>query len=182
MAAAEAQEVQNGAAADNGTTTVTTVTPTAETTAVTFSSFKTQLVVEAPKAADAVAFYKAAFGVEEVNRLMHPKRKAEQEQPLVLSADLKLASAIFSVSDSIDETPLVKNDGNGAANVVFALEAEDVQAAVNKAVGAGAVAEGEISEVEGGGRVAKLKDPYGYLWVISSVAKVVSEAAADAQA
>ncbi|MGV7468006.1 hypothetical protein PJI21_28915, partial [Mycobacterium kansasii] len=44
--------------------------------AVAFTAMKTQLVVEAPKAADAVAFYKAAFGAEEVSRAMHSKRKA----------------------------------------------------------------------------------------------------------
>ncbi|KAK9747834.1 hypothetical protein RND81_02G017500 [Saponaria officinalis] len=143
--------------------------------AVTFSAFKPQLVVEAPKAVDAVAFYKAAFGAEEVSRVMHSKRKAEQELPLVLSADLKLCSSIFSVSDFAEDSTLAKNEGA----VVFTLETDDIDGAVSKATTAGAVAEGEISEVEGGARVAKLKDPFGYLWTISSSAKapptVVSE-------
>ncbi|MEI4867204.1 hypothetical protein, partial [Klebsiella pneumoniae] len=36
---------------------------------VTFSALKPQLFVEAPKASDAVLFYKEAFGAEEVNRV-----------------------------------------------------------------------------------------------------------------
>lgn len=62
----------------------------------------------------------------------------------------------------------VKTEGSGCA---FILETEDLDAAISKAIAAGAVAEGEVSEVEGSGRVGKVKDPYGYLWMISSVAK-----------
>lgn len=151
------QEVQNGA--ENGV---------AAATAVVFSAFKPQLLVQAPKASDAVQFYKSAFGAEEVSRTMHSKRKAEQELPLVLSADLKLGSSVFSVSDLPDDAAQVKTEGSGCA---FILETEDLDAAISKAIAAGAVAEGEVSEVEGSGRVGKLKDPYGYLWMISSVAK-----------
>lgn len=49
-----------------------------------------------------------------------------------------------------------------------------MEAAVNKAVNAGAVAEGEVAEGDGaccGGRVGKVKDPYGFVWMICSPAK-----------
>lgn len=64
-----------------------------------------------------------------------------------------------------------KSWGNG---FVICLEAEDVEGAVTKAVSAGGVAEGEIVEGEGtccGGRVGKVKDPYGFTWMICSPAK-----------
>lgn len=60
------------------------------------------------------------------------------------------------------------------AGCVLCLETEDVEAALSKAVSAGAVAEGEIVEGDGafcGGRVGKLKDPYGFTWLICSPAK-----------
>lgn len=57
---------------------------------------------------------------------------------------------------------------------VFCLETEEVEAAVEKAVKAGAVSEG-ISEADCGGRVAKVQDPYGNAWLISSPAKVSTE-------
>lgn len=66
---------------------------------VEFSALKPQLFVEAPKASDAVQFFKVAFGAEEVNRVMNPKRKADQELPLILSAELKLGSSFIIVSD-----------------------------------------------------------------------------------
>ncbi|KAJ7961671.1 Glyoxalase-like domain protein, partial [Quillaja saponaria] len=139
------------------------------TSTVTFSSVKPQLLVEAPKANDAVQFYKAAFGAEEVDRTMHSKRKAEHELPLILSAQLKLGGSCILVSDLADDSSAaVKPEGTGIA---LCLETEDVDAAIAKAVGAGAVAEGEIVEGDGaccGGRVGKVKDPYGFVWLICS--------------
>ncbi|KAJ0442018.1 putative glyoxalase/Bleomycin resistance protein/Dihydroxybiphenyl dioxygenase [Helianthus annuus] len=134
---------------------------------VTFTAVKPRLFVEALKVGDAVAFYKAAFGAEEVNRVNHPKRKADQELPVLISAEIKLANSSFLVSDvSEDSTATDKAVGSG---LVFCLETEDIEAAVDAAVKAGAVADGEISEGEGaccGGRVGKVKDPYGVAWAI----------------
>ncbi|XAR60895.1 hypothetical protein NMG60_11034436 [Bertholletia excelsa] len=155
-----AEEVQS-AAEDGGSKTVT------------FTAMKPQVFVEAPKANDAVQFYKAAFGAEEGDRTMHPKRKAEQEQPLVLSAELKFGSFSILVSDLADDSVPAEAVGTGFA---ICLETEDVDAAVAKAVKAGAVAvsEGEAAEGEGarcGGSASKVKDPYGIIWMICSPAK-----------
>ncbi|XP_054784579.1 uncharacterized protein At5g48480 [Prosopis cineraria] len=164
------QEVQNGGAEK------------AAVDAVSFTAVKPQLLVEAPKANDAVQFYKAAFGAEEVGRTTHPKRKAEQELPLILSAELKLAGFTILVSDltADDSATPTKSVGNG---VVFCLETDDVEAAINKAVNAGAVAEGEVVVGEGAGcgeRVGKVKDPYGFVWAICSPEKKCSNAEAEA--
>ncbi|XP_021978082.1 uncharacterized protein At5g48480 isoform X2 [Helianthus annuus] len=141
---------------------------------VTFTALKPQVFVEASKVNDAVAFYKAAFGAEEVNRVSNPKRKADQELPLLLSAEIKLGSSTILISDLADDsTALVKASGTG---LVFCLETEeeDIEAAVEKAVKAGAVAESEVTEGDGaccGGRVGKVKDPYGIVWLICAPAK-----------
>ncbi|XP_021301159.1 uncharacterized protein At5g48480 [Herrania umbratica] len=151
------QEVQNGGVE--------------KAVAVKFTAMKPQLVVEAPKAVDAVQFYKAAFGAVEAGRTVYPKRKAEQELPHILSAQLELAGSTILVSDIAEGSALVKTEGNGC---VFCLETEDVEAAIAKAVSAGAVAEGEIAEGDGaccGDRVGKVKDPYGYVWLICTPAK-----------
>jgi len=77
--------------------------------AVSFLAVKPQLLVEAPKANDAVSFYKAAFGAEEVSRALNPKRKADHELPLILSAELKIAGSTILVADLVDDStsPLV---------------------------------------------------------------------------
>ncbi|KAI9107431.1 hypothetical protein K1719_021468 [Acacia pycnantha] len=62
------------------------------------------------KANDAVQFIKAASDAEEVGRTTHPKHKAEQELPLILSAELKLAGVTFLVSDlSADDSATPKS-------------------------------------------------------------------------
>ncbi|KAF5187733.1 Lactoylglutathione lyase / glyoxalase I family protein [Thalictrum thalictroides] len=140
-----------------------------KTKSVSFSAMKPQFIFQASKAADAIQFYKSAFGAEELNRDIHPKRKADQELPLILSAELKLASSIIVISDQIDDSAApVKSDGTGNT---FFLETNDVDGAVANAVKAGAKIEGEIVEGENsccGARVAKVRDPYGYVWSICS--------------
>ena len=71
---------------------------------VSFKSFKPQLFVEAPKANDAVQFYKTAFGAVETCRTTQPKRKADQELPHIVSAQLQLAGSTFLVSDLSDDS------------------------------------------------------------------------------
>ncbi|CAI9770678.1 unnamed protein product [Fraxinus pennsylvanica] len=159
-------EVQNGAGAE-------------KLSAVAFTAVKPWVVVDAPKASDAVQFYKTAFGAEELSRVMHPKRKADQEIPLVLSAELKIGSAIVVVSDLIDDDSApVKS---AVTEGVFCLETEEVEPALSQAVNAGATAEGEISEGDSaccGGRVGKVKDPYGNIWLICSPPKKCADVAA----
>nr|XP_043621049.1 uncharacterized protein At5g48480-like [Erigeron canadensis] len=152
---------------------------------VTFTAVKPQVFVEASKANDAVSFYKAAFGAEEVNRVTNPKRKADQELPVLVSAEIKLAGSSFIVSDlSDDSSALVKTVSSG---LVFCLETEDIEGAVEKAIKAGAVAEGEITEAEGdgaycGGRVGKVKDPYGIVWAICTPTPTAKRSATNVEA
>ncbi|KAI3694768.1 hypothetical protein L1987_77748 [Smallanthus sonchifolius] len=139
---------------------------------VTFTALKPHLFVEPSKASDAVAFYKSAFGAEELNRVSHPKRKADQELPLLLSAEIKLGSTSILISDVSDDPSAPVT--TVASGLVFCLETEDVEAAVEKAVKAGAVADGEISDGEGtwcSGRVGNVKDPYGIVWAICTPGK-----------
>nr|CAD1824448.1 unnamed protein product [Ananas comosus var. bracteatus] len=64
---------------------------------------KAQVVVAGAKGEEAVRFYKAAFGAEEVRRATHPKRKAEHELPLLIFAELRIGASSFLVSDRIDD-------------------------------------------------------------------------------
>ncbi|MQL82646.1 hypothetical protein Taro_015123 [Colocasia esculenta] len=139
------------------------------TKAAVFVSLKPQLVVPAQKADEAVQFYKAAFGAEEVKRVNYPKRKADQEVPFVLCAELKIGSCSLLVCDQSDDAAESKVPGEG---VVFRLETQDVDAAIGNAVKAGAVLDGELAEMEGpcgGSLVGKLRDPFGQVWIVASV-------------
>ncbi|RZC47247.1 hypothetical protein C5167_040203 [Papaver somniferum] len=138
---------------------------------VSVISVKPQLVIQGSKAAEAIQFFKTAFGAEELKRDLHPKRKADQELPSVVSAELKLGSLVLVVSDLPDGTTTLAN-GTG---YTFCLETEDVNGLVKGAVSAGAVLDGELTEgaEEGccGGPAGKLTDPYGNVWLICSAKK-----------
>ncbi|KAJ8484106.1 hypothetical protein OPV22_016591 [Ensete ventricosum] len=137
---------------------------------VALLGFKPQLVVPGMKAEAAVRFYKAAFGAEEIGRVAHPKRKAEQECPLILSAELKIGSSLILVSDCFDAAGEESAAAAGGGGIAFRLEAEDVDAAVKKAVAAGAEVMSEVSEEEGS-LLGKVKDPFGVVWAIAAVGK-----------
>lgn len=92
---AAVQEVQNGAGAEKAV---------ASAVSASFTGLKPQLLVEAPKAIDAVQFYKNAFDAVEISRSTLPKRKAEQEQPLISCAQLEIAGSTFLVADLADDS------------------------------------------------------------------------------
>ncbi|GJS93931.1 retrotransposon protein, putative, ty1-copia subclass [Tanacetum coccineum] len=100
---------------------------------VTFTAVKSQVFVEATKVNDAVLFYKSAFGAEEVNRVSQPKRKADQEMPLIQSVEIKLGSASIIVADaSDDDTSVVIVAILGVINefVMFSVSVYNVVAVV----------------------------------------------------
>ncbi|CAN6849651.1 unnamed protein product [Brassica oleracea] len=134
---------------------------------VTFTAYKPQLIVESQKVGDAVAFYKAVFGAEETGHSLYPKRKADQELPHLVSAELRLAGTTVLVSDVSVNSGSNANKGSMPA----ILETDDVEAAVAKAVGAGAVKVEEEVEGEEGGVKGKVTDPFGFTWIFVSPAK-----------
>lgn len=70
--------------------------------------------------------------------------------------------------------PFFSSEKVAESRVVLFLETEDIEAAVSKAVSAGAVVESKIADSDGpyvGNRVAKLKDPFGFTWLIGTPAK-----------
>lgn len=71
-------------------------------TCVTFTAVMPKLIVEAGETAVAVQFYKSAFAAEQLSREIPLKGKADQELPLVVSAELKLGSPVHIVSDQTD--------------------------------------------------------------------------------
>ncbi|XP_008776121.2 uncharacterized protein At5g48480-like [Phoenix dactylifera] len=149
---------------------------------VSVAVFKPQLVVPAMKADEAVQFYKAAFRAVELKRMTHPKRKAEQELPLILCAELKIGSSSLLVCDQTEDSSAAAEKGAIGGGIVFRVETGDVEGAVENAVKAGAALQGEITEEDacGGGLLGKVKDPFGLVWAIASAGKKCAEFEAEA--
>ncbi|KAL8265155.1 hypothetical protein R6Q59_023285 [Mikania micrantha] len=62
-------------------------------------ALKPQVFVGSSKANDFVAFYKSAFGAEEVNCIHHPMQKANRELLLLLSTVTMLGSTWYYIYD-----------------------------------------------------------------------------------
>ncbi|XP_078158850.1 lactoylglutathione lyase / glyoxalase I family protein [Carex rostrata] len=156
-----AEEAQNGASAN-----------------IAISGVLIQVSVPASKAEEAVTFYKAAFGAEEASRACCSKRKAEQEQPSLLCAELKISDTSLLICGQLEDLAPVKE--GTSPSVRIRVQVDDVETAVGKAVKAGAQLQGEIGVDEtacGGGALGNLVDPFGVSWIVVSPAK-----AAEAEA
>eukprot|EP00249_Psilotum_nudum_P032007 c47097_g1_i1 orf=260-820(-) len=140
-----------------------------------------RLVVQAPRATEAMHFYKRAFGAKEVFKPLHAKRKAEQEQPLLLHAQLKFGKAEFMICDESEFFgPTLKSPTtlNGTTAMLH-VETNDVDAAVAQAVEAGAKVVKEVADEPWGQRYVQILDPFGFLWNIATPISTGTESTAE---
>lgn len=119
------------------------------------------------RAADAIEFYKKAFGAVEVGRLPAP--------------DGKLAHAMIRINGSAvmlaDEFPDWGSFGPKSLKgspVTIHLYVEDVDAFVARAVRAGAKITMPLEDMFWGDRYCKLEDPFGHHWSVATHVRDVS--------
>ena len=112
-------------------------------------------------AADAIEFYKKAFGAVEEARLPGPNGK--------------LMHAMVRIGDSalmlVDETPAWGTLGPKTLKgspVTIHLYVENVDAAVEKAVAAGAKVTMPVADMFWGDRYGQLEDPFGHHWSMAT--------------
>ncbi len=130
----------------------------------------TAAAVEPPKlaphlvcagAADAMEFYKRAFGAEEMMRLPGPDGKLMHGSMLVNGAMLML----------VDENPDWGVRGPlalGGSPVTLHMTVPDVDAALAKAAAAGATITMPAADMFWGDRYGMVKDPFGHNWSIAT--------------
>ncbi len=118
-------------------------------------------------ASAAIAFYQQAFGAVELARLPGP--------------DGKLLHAMVRIGDSnlmlVDEYPDWGSLGPQALKgspVTIHLYVEDVDAAVARAVAAGARVTLPIADMFWGDRYGQLEDPFGHHWSVATHTRDVS--------
>lgn len=121
------------------------------------------LVVDGATAA--IAFYKAAFGAEEVSRQMTPDGNK------VLHALLRINGGLVMLNDDFPEW----NNGRSSAprdgsppSVTLALTVTDCDAMYKRAENAGATGTMPPNDAFWGDRYAQLTDPFGHKWSLSS--------------
>ena len=114
-------------------------------------------------AAQAIEFYKKAFGAVEVSRAPMPDGKT------LMHADIKIGdSRLFLVDDMPGMSGCPTTAEAGATTVSFHLYVEDVDAVFNRAVTAGAKVTMPVADMFWGDRFGKLTDPFGFQWSVAT--------------
>jgi PhnB protein len=109
------------------------------------------------RGAQAVEFYKAAFGAGELFRI--------QAEDGTVVAQLCLESAEFWVADESPEHLNFSPESLGGGTVRMVLTVEDPDAAFDRAVKAGASVIRPVCN-EHGWRLGRIVDPFGHHWEI----------------
>jgi PhnB protein len=118
-------------------------------------------------AARAIEFYKAAFGAKDRGVMKGPDGK-------VMHAELMIGDSIIMLSDEFPEFGCVSPQAlNGSASGLH-IYIDDVDAAFDRAVKAGAQVEMPVMDQFWGDRYGRLKDPFGHKWSIGTHVKDLS--------
>ncbi len=107
-------------------------------------------------AAEAIAFYKRAFGATERYRLT-------MDDGRIGHAEIEIDGNILMISDEYPEIGVLGPQSRGGTVCAFVLDVEDVDAAFQQAIDAGATMERPLKE-EPFGRGGWLFDPFGHRW------------------
>jgi PhnB protein len=114
-------------------------------------------------AAEAIEFYKKAFGAVELRRSPMPDGKT------LMHADLKIGDSHLLLVDEMPGMGGCHAPRPGEGNTVtLHLFVEDVDAVFDRAVGAGAKATMPPADMFWGDRYGKLIDPFGHEWSIAT--------------
>ena len=131
-----------------------------------YHSINPHLIVR--NAAQAIEFYKKAFGAEERFRMQGPDGKS------IMHAELKIGDSIFMLAEESVEMKCHSPESIGGSPVSMYVYVRDVDAIFNQAVSAGATEMNPVKDQFYGDRSGYLRDPFGHLWSIATHKKDLS--------
>ncbi|HTW56611.1 MAG TPA: VOC family protein [Terriglobales bacterium] len=118
-------------------------------------------------AARAIEFYKSAFGAKERGVMKAPDGK-------VMHAELMIGDSIIMLSDEFPDFGALSPQSIGGSSSGLHIYLDNVDAAFERAVKAGADIEMPVMDQFWGDRYGKLKDPFGHKWSIGTHVKDLS--------
>lgn len=114
-------------------------------------------------AAEAIEFYKRAFGAEEICRMPMP---GPDGQMRLGHAELKIGDSWLFLADECPEYGVA--GPNGTSPVSIHLYVPDADAVFDQAVAAGATVTMPLADMFWGDRFGKLVDPFGHHWSVAT--------------
>jgi PhnB protein len=112
-------------------------------------------------AAAAIDFYGRAFGARERYRMPAPGGK-------IGHAELELGGGVLMLSDPFPQATTKPPTEVGGTTATVMMYVEDVDAAVQRAVDAGAEITMPVDDQFWGDRFGSLRDPFGHSWALAT--------------
>lgn len=125
-----------------------------------FGTITPHLVIEG--AAEAMEFYKLAFGALELGRAPMPDGKR------LMHAAMRVGDSMLFLVDAFEEMGMKGPKALGGTGVTLHLYVTDTDAAFKRAVEAGCAAAMAPADMFWGDRYAKVKDPFGHEWSLAT--------------
>lgn len=111
-------------------------------------------------AADAIEFYKRAFGAAELFRMEHEKK--------IGHAEIKIGDSPIMLADESPEMGYKSPQTLGGTPVSILLYVEDVDTFFKRALQAGAKQDRPVEDKFYGDRGGSLIDPFGHIWHVAT--------------
>ena len=113
------------------------------------------------QAADAIEFYRRAFGAKERMRLVAPDGK-------VAHAELTIGDSVVMLADEHPEMNFRSPESFNGASITLHLYVKDVDASFRKATEAGAKPLRQVEDQFYGDRTGAVRDPFGHVWHLAT--------------
>lgn len=118
-------------------------------------------------AADAIGFYKQAFGAVELARMAGPDGK-------LMHAEIRIGNSVLMLADEFPEWGSIGPKTLKGSPVVIHLYVEDADAIYTQATAAGATVIMPLQDMFWGDRYGQVEDPFGHRWSIATHVRDVS--------
>jgi PhnB protein len=113
------------------------------------------------QAADAIEFYRRAFGAKERMRVAAPGGR-------IGHAELEIGDSVIMLADEFGEMDFRGPASLGGTSVTLHLYVNDVDASFRKATDAGAKVLHELKDQFYGDRSGSVRDPFGHVWHLAT--------------
>jgi uncharacterized glyoxalase superfamily protein PhnB len=117
--------------------------------------------------AEAIEFYRRAFGATEVMRLVEPSGR-------IGYAQITIGRSAIMLADEFPEIGVLSPQSLGGTSVSIDLLVDDADAVVARAVAAGATVQRPVADQFYGVRSGTVVDPFGHRWLIGARIEAVT--------